>query len=67
MSVTPPVRWATTSGTKRWFMSTACVAAPGAMRTAFVTFVSGVSTLNVPLYAIWAGAEEMVGRAPLKR
>ena len=57
VSRTPPARWATVSSIERWFMSTACVTALGAMSRAFAMFVFGVSTSNVVTVRTLAGAE----------
>ena len=59
--------WKPSLGMRRWLMFTACVTAPGATRTAFVTFESGVPTPNSePMLTAW-GADEIVGRGPLNR
>ena len=67
MRSTQFVRFVSSSGMRRWLMFTACVTAPGATRTAFVTLESGVPTPNSEPTLIASGAEEIVGRAPLNR
>jgi hypothetical protein len=67
VSFTPPALCATVSSIERWFMSTACVVALGAISRAFAMFELGVSTSNVVPVRAMVGAELIVGRGPLKR
>ena len=64
-----PPEWAVKlSGTKCWFMSSWWVSAPSETRlTPLIEAASGVDTERVEPYVALAGAEVIVGRAPLDR